>query len=200
MTWAPACSSARAHWMLRSSSNRAVSSTSTVTCLLRSAARCSAAMIGEPDAGAIERLLDREHVGVVGRLRDEGDDRVVGVVGVVQQHVAIVEHLEQVGLLVLAEDTGRLQRRLAQRIESRQLGQSEQHAQVERTRARRRPLRARCRADRAAGRSVPPRRRTRPRAGRRRCGGGGGLRAPPPRDGFARPRRRARARHRGRGG
>ena len=41
-------SSARAHWMLRSSSNRAVSSTSTVTCLFRSAAFWRLRMIGEP--------------------------------------------------------------------------------------------------------------------------------------------------------
>ncbi len=54
--------------MLRSSSKRAVSSTSTVTCLPCSAARCRLATSGEPCAGAIERLLDREHRGIVRRL------------------------------------------------------------------------------------------------------------------------------------
>ena len=69
-------------------------------------------------AGAIERLLDREHVGIVGRLREQRDHRIVGVVRVVQQHVALVEHREQVGLLVAGEHVDRLQRRIAQRVEA----------------------------------------------------------------------------------
>ena len=51
MTWAPASSSALAQWRLRSSSKRAISSTTAVTCLPRSAARMSAATTGESVPG-----------------------------------------------------------------------------------------------------------------------------------------------------
>ena len=49
-------------------------------------------------AGAVERLLDREHVRIVGRLGDELDDVLERLVGMVQQDVA------------LADDRGRCRR------------------------------------------------------------------------------------------
>ena len=48
-------------------------------------------------AGAVERLLDREDVGVVRRLCQERHDRVVRLVGMVEQDVALVHGGEQVG-------------------------------------------------------------------------------------------------------
>ena len=61
------------------------------------------------DAGPVHGLLDRDHVGVVGRLLDEGLDRGrEGVVGMVDEDVALAHRREDVGrLAVLA-----LQRRL----------------------------------------------------------------------------------------
>ena len=50
--------------MFRSSSKRAFSSTTAVTDLPASAASISAAMIGLSLAGAVERLLDRDDVGI----------------------------------------------------------------------------------------------------------------------------------------
>jgi hypothetical protein len=48
--------------------------------------------------GAVDRLLDREHVRVTGRLVDERLDRGrERVVGVVDHHIAGLEHAEQVG-------------------------------------------------------------------------------------------------------
>ena len=53
--------------------------------------------------GAVERHLDGEHVRVDRRLADElldgGAERVVGVV---HEHVAVAEHVEEVGPLLLA--------------------------------------------------------------------------------------------------
>jgi hypothetical protein len=71
-----------------------------VTCLPFSAARASAFTIGESPAGAVERLLDREHLRIVGGARDELDHGIEGVVRVVQEHVALAHHGEDVlGLL-----------------------------------------------------------------------------------------------------
>jgi hypothetical protein len=50
-------------------------------------------------AGAIDGLLDRQHVRVFGRLADEVDHRLEGLEGVVQQQVAGADRLEQVRLL-----------------------------------------------------------------------------------------------------
>ncbi len=45
----------------------------------------------------VQRLLDREHGRVLRRLRDEGlDRRGEGVVGVVDEHVALAQHREEV--------------------------------------------------------------------------------------------------------
>ena len=75
--------------MFDSSSKRALSSTIAVTCLPLSAARASALHDRRVAAGAVERLLDREHVGIVGGARDEIDDAVERLVRVMQQHVAL---------------------------------------------------------------------------------------------------------------
>ena len=103
------------------------------------------------DAGAVQRLLDRQHVGVVGGLRDQRDHRVVGLVRVVQQDVALVEHREEVAVLLLG------QRRSAgcsggSRSASKpgQVGQAEQHPQIERPGHGVDVVRRRCRAGRGA--------------------------------------------------
>ena len=74
----PACSSMRARSMFACSSKRAFSSTSATTCLPASAAfderRDDAGLVA---AGAVQRLLDREHVRVARGLVDERLDRVV---------------------------------------------------------------------------------------------------------------------------
>ena len=83
---------------------------------------------GAPGAGRpVEGDLDGEHVGVVGRLLDEGlDRRREGVVGVVHEDVPLTEHREQVGLLAgcgreLGGGDGRHRRELQVRpIEVRQ--------------------------------------------------------------------------------
>ena len=46
-------------------------------------------------AGAIERLLDREHIGILRGAFDEPHDRRVGIVGMVQQHVALADEFKQ---------------------------------------------------------------------------------------------------------
>ena len=43
------------------------------------------------DARPIEGLLDGEDIRILSRLGEQCDDRVIGLVGVVQQHVALVE-------------------------------------------------------------------------------------------------------------
>ena len=78
--------SARAQVILFSSSKRAFSSTSTVTCLSCSRARISALTIGEFAANPIERLLDRQHIGVFGgglnqRRQVAGMSRTGGAAG-----------------------------------------------------------------------------------------------------------------------
>ena len=61
--------------MLACSSKRALISTSTSTCLPASAASISASTIGRVAGGAVERLLDRQHVRVGGRLLEEAPAR-----------------------------------------------------------------------------------------------------------------------------
>ena len=54
------------------------------------------------DARAIDRLLDRDHVRIVGRLADELDHRLEGLERVVQQDVVLAQRSEQVGLVAQA--------------------------------------------------------------------------------------------------
>ena len=46
--------------------------------------------------GAVQRLLDRKHARVFGRGFNEGHHGIVGVEGMVQQHVVAAQFLEQV--------------------------------------------------------------------------------------------------------
>ena len=92
--------------MLACSSKRALISTSATTCLPASAASISASTIGESPRGAVQRLLDRQHVrvgrGLLDEALDAGGERVVGVV---HQHVALAQGGEEpaVGRLALGE-------------------------------------------------------------------------------------------------
>ena len=49
-------------------------------------------------AGAIDRLLDGDHLRIVGRLRDEVDDRLERLVGMMQQNVAAADAIEDGGV------------------------------------------------------------------------------------------------------
>ena len=89
--------------------------------------------------GAVQRLLDRQHGRVGGGLLDEpldaGGERVVGVV---QQHLTVLQRREQVGRLG-GLDLGQFRVRLGQegRVLQRlpvEVGDREQPAQVERAR------------------------------------------------------------------
>ena len=89
----PPLRATRARSMLACSSKRALSSTSATTCL-----PCSAAFTSERTSalsgagGAVDRLLDREHVRVGGGLLDERlDRRRERVVRVVHEHVAAAQ-------------------------------------------------------------------------------------------------------------
>ncbi len=48
----------------------------------------------------VQRLLDGEHLRIIGRLLDQGHNRIEAVVRVVQQEVALVEDIEDVRLLL----------------------------------------------------------------------------------------------------
>ena len=56
---------------------------------------------GRVARGAVERLLDRHHVGIERRLAQEAHHHVEGLVGVVQQHVLLLDRLEHVAFVVL---------------------------------------------------------------------------------------------------
>ena len=51
--------------------------------------------------GAVERLLDRHHVGVARRLSEKADHHVEGLVGVVQEHVLLADRGEHVAIVIL---------------------------------------------------------------------------------------------------
>ena len=69
----------------------------TVTSLPASAAASSASTIGGLIAGAVERLLDREHARVAGGLAQEVHDRSEAAVRMMQQQVALADDREQIG-------------------------------------------------------------------------------------------------------
>ncbi len=54
-------------------------------------------MIGLVAAGAVERLLDRQHLGIVGGALDELHHRAERLVGVVDQDVLVADQVEHVG-------------------------------------------------------------------------------------------------------
>ena len=70
---------------------------------------------GRVAAGAVERLLDREHVGIVGGARDELDDAVERLVRVVEEHVLLAQHGEDVVGLAQRRHGVRHERLVAQR-------------------------------------------------------------------------------------
>ena len=86
------------------------------------------------DARAVQRLLDRQDVGIVGGLRQERHHRVVRFVRMQQQQVAFLQHRKQIGVRSIREHVNRLLRRIAQAIEPRQIHQPHQDAQIERSR------------------------------------------------------------------
>ena len=91
----PRFSSSRAQRMLACSSNRALISTSATTCLPAAAASIERVDDGGVAGGAVERLLDRQHVRVGRGLLDEAlHARGERVVGVVHQHVALAQRGE----------------------------------------------------------------------------------------------------------
>ena len=69
----------------------------TVTSLPACAAATSASTIGELIAGAVQRLLDRQHARVGGRLAQQVHHRTEAAIRMVQQHVALADDREQVG-------------------------------------------------------------------------------------------------------
>ena len=106
--------------MLASSSKRALISTSTTTCLPRSAARIRFWTIGRVARRPVQRLLDRQDVGIVGRLRDEPlDGRRERLVRVVDEQVARPDLREQVDRLavLVRRQPRRDDRRVGRRLE-----------------------------------------------------------------------------------
>ena len=51
---------------------------------------------GRIGAGSVQRLLDRQDIGVDGGQRNEVDDRRKRLVGMVQQHIFLGQHLENI--------------------------------------------------------------------------------------------------------
>ena len=85
----------RAHWMLFASSNRAFSSTSTATCFPFSAASMSAATIGEFAADAVERHLDREHVGSTAACSRKRRTEANESIGLMDKDVPLADRVEE---------------------------------------------------------------------------------------------------------
>ena len=99
-TCTPARSRSRAQRILASSSKRAFSSTSAVTDLPASAASASALTIGDFGGGAVERLLDRDHVRIARRLLQELHHHVEGFVGVMDDEVLLPDRGEAVAAMI----------------------------------------------------------------------------------------------------
>ncbi len=88
-TCAPTASSRSAQLMLASSSKRAFSST-TASHLLAAPRRLDQQVHQQRlAAGAVDGLLDRQHVGVLDRLAQQLHHRLEALERVVQQHVAL---------------------------------------------------------------------------------------------------------------
>ena len=128
--------------MLFSSSKRALSSISVATCLPASAASISACDDRRVARRAVERLLDRQHVGIVGGLAHELHDRIERLVGMVQQQIAFADHREHIGRAAQAPRNRRRERRIVQR----RLVDADQRPQRRRRRA--------CRRSRSKSKSV----------------------------------------------
>ena len=98
-------------------------------------------------AGAIERLLDGQHVGIVGRLGDELDHVLERLVGVLEQHVALGDDAEDVLVLLQRRNDLRRERlvlvlaQILPRTDRREVGQVQrplEHVDVVRLQAQRR--------------------------------------------------------------
>ena len=87
---------------------------------------------GGVPARAVERLLDGEHVGVVRGLGGEGHDRIEGVVRVVEEHVALIEHGEDALPGRKLRHGKRPQRLVPQIFEGGQVEKEGEGAQVQR--------------------------------------------------------------------
>ena len=99
-TCTPARSRSRAQRMLASSSKRAFSSTSAVTDLPASAASTSCLHDRRLRRGAVERLLDRDHVGIARRLLQELHHHVEQLVGMVDDQVLLPDRGEAVAAVI----------------------------------------------------------------------------------------------------
>ena len=149
--------------------------------------------------GAVDRVLDREHVGVVDGLLEEAlDRRRERVVGVLDEDVALADGGEQVGRRVALAAQARPRHALplgVAQLGPLEPGQLDQVGQVEQPvdGVRRRPRRRA--GARAAGGASRPTSSSRARRARPRRSGGGAARARRPRAG-RRPPPRSRSRRR----
>ena len=122
----------RAQRMFFSSSKRAFSSTSTVTCLPASAAATQRARDRRVLAGPVERLLDRQHARVLRGLLQEVDHAVERIERVVQQHVARADRREQLRRLAQRDVDRRHEARRLQAIVRLQIDELDQPRDVDR--------------------------------------------------------------------
>src|SRR5262249_33243468 len=54
------------------------------------------------DSGAVHRLLDRDYVGIIGRLADEVDDRLERLIRMMEEDIVLAYRGEDVGLIAQA--------------------------------------------------------------------------------------------------
>ena len=87
---------------------------------------------GPGSAGAIERLLDGEHIGVAGSRLDKFDHRIERLIGVVKENVFFGDDLKDVSPLL--EDEGQQRRlgRIAQVVKARQVHNAQQRTWIQR--------------------------------------------------------------------
>ena len=123
----------RAQAMLFASSKRALSSTKhgdLLAVLDRARERARERAVA---ADAVERLLDRQHVRILGGLLEEAQHRIERLVRVVQQHVAALDQREhRVRVAQRARDDRRATSRRAARGAGPCLGQREQIVDLQR--------------------------------------------------------------------
>ena len=84
------------------------------------------------DAGAVDGLLDRDHVGVLAGLADELDDRIERLIGMMQQDVVLPDRRQNVGLIEKAFRRARHERRILELGPVRSVDQRRQPGEVDR--------------------------------------------------------------------
>ena len=84
------------------------------------------------DAGAVDGLLDRDDVGILGRAADELDDRLERLVGMVQQDVARADRREDVRLLAQPVRDAGHERLVLQRVDVDLVGERGEARDVDR--------------------------------------------------------------------